>query len=157
MARHARKPEAAITPRYHIQRHDGLYAPIAFLFVSRRMCNEILVERALVLELAPANRRKEQQALLQRYDPRISADAFGSLLSMFNPLAARGDAPAPAPYDQPPPAGDLASDACGLRNTSGDSTTGLTACACATASSTRPWAGDLSHTGSAKAGSPASM
>lgn len=156
MTRHARTPEPAIRPRFHIQRGDGLYAPIPFLFVSQRLCNEILAERRQILDLTPANRKKQQLVMLERYDPSISVNAFTSLLALFNPLAAPG-APDTQARDQSQLARDRASDACGLRNTSGDSTTSLPSCACATASSTRPWAGDLSHTGSAKAGSPANM
>ncbi len=156
MTRHALPPEPAIRPRFHIQRRDGLYAPIPFMFVSQRMCNEILAERSQILDLTPANRQKQQRVMLERYDPRISVSAFSSLLALFNPLAAPA-APDTRLPDQSQLARGRASDACGLRNTNGDSTTSLPSCACATASSTRPWAGDLSHTGSAKAGSPASM
>lgn len=154
--RHAAPPQAAINTRYHIQRRDGLYGPIPFLFVSQRMCNEILVERGQILDATPANRLKQQQALLERYDPRISVNAFSSLLALFNPLAVPAAAEAQRGDQQSAERG-RASEACGLRNTSGASTAAPSACARATASSTRPWAGDLSHTGSACAGSPVSM
>lgn len=152
MARHTQTPEPAIRIRYHILRRDGLHAPIPFLFVSQRMCNEILAERAEILDATPANRRKQQQALLERYDPRVSVDAFSSLLALFAPLAASAQRD-----NQPPMERGRASDACGLRNTSGASSATVLPCARATASSTRPWADDLSHTGSACAGSPVSM
>lgn len=158
MARQSRPPEPTIRPKYHIQRRDGLYAPIPFLFVSQRMCSEILAERAQILEATPASRRKQQQSALERYDPGLSERAFSNLLALFNPLlSAERDTVTAQRCDQPASARARASEACGLRNTSGASATALPACARASASSTRPWAGDLSHTGSACAGSPASM
>lgn len=70
-------------PRFHIQKTDGLYLPIPFLFVTKRMCAEILAEREALAEKLPEATRKRQQALFARYDPRVSADAFGGLLNLF--------------------------------------------------------------------------
>ena len=33
------------SPRFHAQKADGLYQPIPFIFVTERMCREILDER----------------------------------------------------------------------------------------------------------------
>ena len=70
-------------PRFHIRKNDGLYQPIPFLFVTERMCAEILAEREEIMAAMPAATRKRQQALFARYDPRVSAEAFGGLLNLF--------------------------------------------------------------------------
>ncbi len=70
-------------PRFHIRKNDGLYQPIPFLFVTERMCAEILGEREEIAGELPEAARKRQQALFARYDPRVSADAFGGLLNLF--------------------------------------------------------------------------
>ncbi|HPE05394.1 MAG TPA: hypothetical protein P5537_13215 [Thauera sp.] len=70
-------------PRFHIRKNDGLYQPIPFLFVTERMCAEILAEREEIAGKLPEAARKRQQALFARYDPRVSADAFGGLLNLF--------------------------------------------------------------------------
>ena len=36
-------------PRFHHPARDGLYRPIAFMFVTERMRDDILAERALLL------------------------------------------------------------------------------------------------------------
>ena len=70
-------------PRFHIRKNDGLYQPIPFLFVTERMCAEILAEREEIAGKLPKTARKRQQALFARYNPRVSADAFGGLLNLF--------------------------------------------------------------------------
>jgi hypothetical protein len=70
-------------PRFHIRKNDGLYQPIPFLFVTERMCAEILAEREEIAGELPEAARERQQALFARYDPRVSADAFGGLLNLF--------------------------------------------------------------------------
>ena len=70
-------------PRFHIRKNDGLYQPIPFLFVTERMCAEILAEREEIAGELPEAARKRQQALFAHYDPRVSADAFGGLLNLF--------------------------------------------------------------------------
>ena len=70
-------------PRFHIRKNDGLYQPIPFLFVTERMCAEILAARGEIGGELPEAARKRQQALCARYDPRVSADAFGGLLNLF--------------------------------------------------------------------------
>ena len=72
------------SPRFHAQKADGLYHPIHFLFVTDRMCGEILAEREEIMAAMPAATRKRQQALFARYDPNVSAEAFSGLLNLFD-------------------------------------------------------------------------
>lgn len=72
------------TPRFHAQKADGLYQPIPFLFVTERMCREILAERDEIVSGMPVATRKRQQALFARYDPNVSAEAFSGLLNLFD-------------------------------------------------------------------------
>lgn len=74
-------------PRFHIRKSDDLYQPIPFLFVTERMCAEILAEREEIAARQPAGMRKRQQALFARYDPQVSAEAFGGLLNLFGNTA----------------------------------------------------------------------
>lgn len=69
--------------RYHTVGPDHLYIPIPFLFVTSRMRDEILAERRLILDLAQESTRMRQLELLARYDPALSADAFNSVLDLF--------------------------------------------------------------------------
>jgi len=69
--------------RYHTEGPDRLYLPIPFLFVTERMRDEILAERELVIALAPQATKTRQLELLSKYDPRVSADAFQSVLQLF--------------------------------------------------------------------------
>ena len=71
-------------PRFHAQKADGLYQPIPFLFVTARMCGEILAEREEIMAAMPAATRKRQQTLFARYDPNVSAEAFSGLLNLFD-------------------------------------------------------------------------
>lgn len=71
-------------PRFHTAKSDGLYQPIPFLFVTERMCSEILAEREALMAAMPAATRKRQQALFARYDPSLSAEAFSGLLNLFD-------------------------------------------------------------------------
>ncbi len=71
-------------PRFHVQKADGLYQPIPFLFVTERMCRKILAEREEIMSAMPAAARARQQALFARYDPSVSAEAFSGLLNMFD-------------------------------------------------------------------------
>ena len=70
-------------PRFHIQKTDGLYLPIPFLFVTERMCAEILAEREALAEKLPDATRKRQPALFARYHPRVCSAAFRGLLNLF--------------------------------------------------------------------------
>lgn len=72
------------TPRFHTEKADGLYQPIPFLFVTQRMCAEILAEREAILDAQPAATRKKQQALFARYNPEFSATAFSGILDLFD-------------------------------------------------------------------------
>lgn len=72
------------SPRFHAQKADGLYQPIPFIFVTERMCREILDERAEIVASMPPATRKRQQALFARYDPNVSAEAFSGLLNLFD-------------------------------------------------------------------------
>ena len=55
-------------PRFHHPTRDGLYRPIAFLFVTEHMRDDILAERALLLASLPAALHERQQRLFARYD-----------------------------------------------------------------------------------------
>ena len=50
------------SPRFHAQKADGLYQPIPFLFVTDRMCGEILAEREEIMAAMPAATRKRRGA-----------------------------------------------------------------------------------------------
>jgi len=78
--------------RYHAQDKDNLFQPIAFGFVTARMCAEILAERQQILSLIPDSQRLQQTRLFAQYDPQRSADFFRSLLRPF--LAEQCDSPA---------------------------------------------------------------
>lgn len=84
MRRH--RPEEAAGPslKYHTRQSEQLYIPIPFAFVTRSMCGQIIAERKLVLGLVPKDLRKQQQRLLDKYDPALSAGAFYALLRLFN-------------------------------------------------------------------------
>lgn len=69
---------------FHTRRHDGLYQPIAFLFVTERMRAEILAERERILSWMGASERPRQLALFARYDPAVSANAFNTILDLFH-------------------------------------------------------------------------
>ncbi len=68
--------------RFHTHRADGLYAPIAFFFVTASMCEAILAERKAILAATPVAARERQAKLLDRYDPALSADAFRDILNL---------------------------------------------------------------------------
>jgi hypothetical protein len=72
------------SPRFHAQKADGLYRPIPFLFVTDRMCREILSEREEIMAAMPTATRQRQQTLFARYDPNVSAEAFTGLLNLFD-------------------------------------------------------------------------
>lgn len=72
------------SPRFHIVRRDGWYRAIPFLFVTRRMCDEILREREEILAALPPTMQKQQRALFAKYDPTLSAKAFSHILELFN-------------------------------------------------------------------------
>ena len=69
--------------RYHILGADGLYAPISFLFVTDRMCQEIDEERRMILDNTPAANQPRQRKLFERYNPHHSSSAFNSMLNLF--------------------------------------------------------------------------
>ncbi|MFN3985988.1 MAG: hypothetical protein ACK4KV_10885 [Rhodocyclaceae bacterium] len=78
--------DAEPAPRFHIQERNGLYRPIVFMFVTRRMCMDILAERQRLLASLPKSRYDAQCARFARYDPRTSARMFLGMLSLFNGL-----------------------------------------------------------------------
>lgn len=86
---------------FHAPRHDGLYQPIAFLFVTERMRADILAERATILSALDAGDRKRQAALFGRYDPEVSVRAFNTILDLFHlpHSPATGTDPAPIPTE----------------------------------------------------------
>lgn len=83
MKRHSENETQLVNLRYHTQGPDQLYIPIPFLFVTERMRDEILAEREVVIALAPQSTKTRQLELLSKYDPRVSADAFQSVLHLF--------------------------------------------------------------------------
>ena len=84
MNEHASLPSRTHSPRFHIVRLDGWYRAIPFLFVTRRMCDEILREREEILAALPPTMQKQQRALFAKYDPTLSAKAFSHILEIFN-------------------------------------------------------------------------
>lgn len=70
-------------PRFHHSLGDGLYRPIAFMFVTPRMREDILGERRLLLSSLPPAMHDRQLRLFARYDPAVSAEAFKRLLQAF--------------------------------------------------------------------------
>ncbi len=71
------------SPRFHLPTRDGLYAPIAFLFVTERMRDDILNERSLLVASLPPVLRARQQKLFDRYDPVAGARSFTELLELY--------------------------------------------------------------------------
>lgn len=86
---------------FHAPRHDGLYQPIAFLFVTERMRADILAERATILSALDDGDRKRQAALFARYDPGLSVRAFNTILDLFHlpRTPETGIDPTPGPTD----------------------------------------------------------
>ncbi len=70
-------------PRFHHPARDGLYRPIAFMFVTERMRDDILAERAFLLASLPAALRERQHKLFARYDPALGAEAFKQMLRLY--------------------------------------------------------------------------
>ena len=70
-------------PRFHLRQRDGLYRPIAFLFVTERMRREIEDERRLIRNALLGSNRARQEKLFARYDPQVSERAFEELLQLF--------------------------------------------------------------------------
>jgi hypothetical protein len=83
MKRHSEAETRSVLLRFHTQGADGLCFPIPFLFVTERMCEEILAERELILGMAQAAALSRQRKLFARYDPRQSAAAFHAFLRLF--------------------------------------------------------------------------
>ena len=77
-------------PRYHHPVGEGLYRPIAFMFVTPRMRDDILDEREMLLATQPTALHARQQQLFLSYDPAVSADAFRQMLRLYGyPFANR--------------------------------------------------------------------
>ena len=57
------------SPRFHAQKADGLYQPIPFIFVTERMCREILDElrRRAGDQLRPKEELEYIDRLLKTY------------------------------------------------------------------------------------------
>ncbi|MDX5410085.1 MAG: hypothetical protein LPJ94_07700 [Thauera sp.] len=70
-------------PRFHHPLGDGLYSPIAFMFVTPRMRDDILDEREMLLSAQPAALHERQQKLFASYEPGVSAEAFKQLLRLY--------------------------------------------------------------------------
>ena len=62
-------------------RHGGGMSPFDLKAFSGRYLT--FAEREEIAGKLPEAARKRQQALFARYDPRVSADAFGGLLNLF--------------------------------------------------------------------------
>ncbi len=73
-------------PRFHHSTRDGLYSPIAFMFVTERMRDDIVAERQMLMSLLPPALHERQLRLFARYDPEVSAAAFKRLLQVYAPL-----------------------------------------------------------------------
>ena len=74
----------AISPWHlHFSRIAFELIALPFLFVTERMRDEILAEREVVIALAPQSTKTRQLELLSKYDPHVSADAFQSVLHLF--------------------------------------------------------------------------
>ncbi|MHB1374158.1 MAG: hypothetical protein ACYC5W_13795 [Thauera sp.] len=72
-------------PRFHHSTRDGLYAPIAFMFVTEHMRDDIVAERQMLLSSLPPALQERQLRLFARYDPAVSAAAFKRLLQVYAP------------------------------------------------------------------------
>lgn len=70
-------------PRFHHSTREGLYCPIAFMFVTAHMCDDILAERQMLLASLPPALHERQVRLFARYDPAVSASAFKRLLQVY--------------------------------------------------------------------------
>ncbi|AWI74114.1 hypothetical protein CEW83_01805 [Parazoarcus communis] len=83
MKSHTNENILPANPRFHLPRGDGLFQPIAFAFVTEQMHQAILLERRAILDATPPQNRASQQKLLDRYDPKASAQAFEGVLGLF--------------------------------------------------------------------------
>lgn len=72
-----------VSMRYHILGSDKLYAPIPFLFVTDRMCQEIAEERQLILDNMQAAEQVRQHKLFAKYNPTHSAAAFNAVIRLL--------------------------------------------------------------------------
>lgn len=70
-------------PRFHHPTRDGLYRPIAFMFVTEHMRDDIVAERQMLLSSLPPALHERQLRLFARYDPAVSASAFKRLLQVY--------------------------------------------------------------------------
>lgn len=68
-------------PRFHHPTRDGLFGPIAFMFVTEHMREQILAERTLLRSSLPAALHERQQRLCARYDPAVGAEAFNGAIA----------------------------------------------------------------------------
>ncbi len=75
--------------RYHVPDRNGLYRPIHFFLVTKRMHQEILAERESILSGMSATDSARQQKIFERYDPALSLRGFHSILEMFGVQARR--------------------------------------------------------------------
>lgn len=69
--------------RYHTLGEDNLYRPIAFVFVTEKMCSEILAERSLILSITQKPLHARQRRLFAKYNPKQSAKAFHAVLRLY--------------------------------------------------------------------------
>jgi hypothetical protein len=72
-----------VTTRFHLLQRDGLYRPIAFVFVTAQMKQDILQERQCILHALSSSLRVRQEKVFERYDPEISFRTFQDMLQLF--------------------------------------------------------------------------
>ena len=89
MKSHMNEKMQPANPRFHLPRGDGLFQPIAFLFVTERMQQDILSERDAILSGMPTPTRQQQAKIFERYDPQSSFDAFQNIRSLFGVVERR--------------------------------------------------------------------
>lgn len=83
MKSHTNESILPANPQFHLLQTDGVFVPIAFVFVTERMCQDIVHERQAILDALPPACRAVQQKVFERYDPHGSVRAFENILALF--------------------------------------------------------------------------
>ena len=76
-------------PRFHHPARDGLYRPIAFMFVTEHMRDDILAERALLLASLPEVLRYVAGPLQAMTDGRLDSAILRQLQAALQHLCFR--------------------------------------------------------------------
>lgn len=71
------------TPSFHLNRSDGLFQPIRFVFVNERMRAHIAHERHAILEALSPEDRARQEKMFDSYDPHASHVRYQYILHRF--------------------------------------------------------------------------